>query len=190
MLPFLLVTLSATLVAALLVVIQTQRTGAAPIPSNQAIRSAMSRLLREALEHERTSGPATGPTRVVDLGSGWGGLTRMLAAEHPTVAFTGVELSIVPLLWSQFVLRASGPANARFERRDLHRALDEHASIFLAYLSPRHMESLAHELQEHPRRSTRSTIVISAAFALPGYSPDSVIQLRDLYRTHVYRYRL
>ncbi|MFW6313128.1 MAG: diguanylate cyclase, partial [Spirochaetota bacterium] len=190
MLAFLLVALSATLVATLLVIIQTQRTGAAPIPSNRAMRTAIGRLLREELERASTAGVPEAPTRVVDLGSGWGGLTRRLAAENPSVAFTGVELSIVPWAWSQLTLHAFGPANARFERRDLHEALDEQASIFVTYLSPRHMESLARSLQERPRNAARDTVIISAAFALPGCTPDAVLQLRDLYRTPVYRYRL
>jgi len=186
----LLVAMSVTLVAALLIVIQTTGTGAAPVPSNRAMRSAMSRFLSEDLERLSADPLSARPMRVVDLGSGWGGLTRMLAAEHPSVTFTGVEVSIIPWAWSRVTLLTFGPANARFERRDLHRALDEHASIFLAYLSPRHMESLARELRERPRDATRDTVIISAAFALPGFTPDAVLQLHDLYRTPVYRYRL
>ncbi len=52
------------------------------------------------------------------------------------------------------------------------------------------MDSLAHELRARPRHAVRSIVVISAAFALPGHTPESVTQLHDLYRTPVYRYRL
>ncbi|MFO7864624.1 MAG: methyltransferase [Salinivirgaceae bacterium] len=124
MLAFLIVALSATFVAASFIIIQTGRTGAAPVPSNRAMRSAMSKLLGEELDRAEADRTSAGAIRIVDLGSGWGGLTRMLAKAHPTAAFTGVELSIVPLICSRLALLASGPANANFERRNLHRTLD------------------------------------------------------------------
>jgi hypothetical protein len=53
----------------------------------------------------------------------------------------------------------------------------------VVYLSRRHMTELA------ARSDRLAPVVISVAFALPGYSPSLERRAADIYRTPVYLYR-
>jgi len=199
-----------TLLGAALILIQTFRLGAPPMPSNGKIRHAVSHLVATELVNAGRRN-----TRIVELGSGWGGLTRRLAAEQPDVPVLGVERSVIPLLWSVLMQRVRGPVNARFQYGDvvesslvglldgptLHESTrpaeqgSETAgrtiggrTILVCYLSSEHMKRIGHRIGE--RRLGREVVLISAAFALYPYEPDRVETLDDLYRTRVYVYRL
>lgn len=180
MLAVLLVLLGLTLASATIVIYQTIRLGTPPLPSNRAMRAAIARLLADELSStHRTS------TAVLELGSGWGGLSRLLALANPRATFLGLEPSLVPRMWSRLVRAVAGPANLRFARGELQNPLSDRWSVIVVYLAPAHMDELSRVLA-----GRTGTVVVSAAFALPGHEPERVHQLRDLYRTPVYRYRL
>ncbi len=152
------------------------------------MRHAISHLVAMELARANRTG-----ARVLDLGSGWGGLARRLAAEHPEIPVVGVERALIPLLWSVLMQRLRGPANARFVYRDVLTPPAECGpaqagpTVLVAYLAPDHMARLGRALLE--RTGPNETVLVSAAFALHGYEPDRVETLTDLYRTRVYLYR-
>jgi len=204
-----------TLLVAALILVQTFRLGAPPMPSNRRIRHAVSHLVATELVNAGRRN-----TRIVELGSGWGGLTRRLAAEQPGVPVVGVERSVIPLLWSVAIQRVRGPVNARFRYGDVVETglagllggptRDGPArgrpatpaeqgsetagrtiggrTILVSYLSSEHMKRIGHRIAERPL--PHEVVLISAAFALYPYEPDRVETLDDLYRTPVYVYRL
>ena len=208
----LLILAGVTLLVAALIFVQTWRLGAPPMPSNGKMRHAVLHLVAMELVHANRPG-----ARVLDLGSGWGGLTRRLAAEHPDIPVIGVERSVIPLLWSVFMQRLLGPVNAQYKygdilkpgvvfgvdgcaastecrsRRDAEGTAVESEpaqagpTLLLAYLAPDHMERIGRCLAE--RDGSNAIVLISAAFALHGYEPERVETLTDLYRTRVYLYR-
>ena len=79
--------------------------------------------------------------RMVDIGSGFGGLVLDLARRHPDGQFDGIELAPLPWLVSRLRAAASG-SRARFLRGD-YEALDfsQYDAVF-AYLSPAAMPAL------------------------------------------------
>ena len=204
--------LSLVVLAAFLILIQLHRLGTPPMPSNPRIRAAVLTLLSDLRDGSGRESPASPgqpgafpasprpPRRIYELGSGWGGLSRRIAREHPDIPVVGVERSLVPWLFSTLVLAVWGPSNLGFRFADLttlsigepQRRGDSTCSeaadgpeVIIAYLSSRHMERLAAMLP-----AGHHITVISAAFALPGRRPDREIRVRDMYRTPVYRYDL
>ena len=79
--------------------------------------------------------------RMVDIGSGFGGLVLDLARRRPDGQFDGIELAPLPWLVSRLRAAASG-SRARFLRGD-YEALDfsQYDAVF-AYLSPAAMPAL------------------------------------------------
>ncbi len=213
------------------------------MPSNSRIRAAVLTLLRDLRDGSRRESPVrdlrdasrrkspapaahTGhtqasprpPRRIYELGSGWGGLSRHIAREHPDISVTGIERSLIPYLFSRLMLAVRRLPNLRFRFQDFNVMFSEEQErpgkaewpgradrankveqrggssppaaaagpdVIIAYLSPRHMQSLAAKLP-----TGHDVTLISAAFALPGRQPDREIRVSDLYRTPVYRYDL
>jgi SAM-dependent methyltransferase len=108
-----------------------------------------------------------GPARIVDIGSGLGGLALHLARARPDCDVTGIELA--PLPWLVSRLRApGGPANLRFTLGD-YDGLDFAAfDVVFAYLSPAAMERLWRKAAAEMRPET---LLLSYEFAIPGQEP-------------------
>lgn len=170
-LPVLLVAAAALLVT-LSIVWTTLRVGISPMPSSGRALRAMVELIPDD-----TRGDA------VDLGSGWGQLAIALATHRPGLHVAGYERSIVPWACARAWARVRGH-RVRFHRGDLFDADLGAARVVVCYLCPDLMERLARELQH----LTPGTIIVSNTFRLPGWTPDEVVELRDLHGTRIYRY--
>ena len=151
----------------------TLRVGIPPMPSSARATRAILELI-----------PESSGARFVDLGSGWGTLAIAVTRHRPEAKVVAYELSFLPWLWSIGLARLLGHREIQFVRRDFFDADLGGADVVLCYLFPDAMEQLADRLRELEAGS----IVLSNTFRLPGWQPDEVVELNDLYRTRIYRY--
>ncbi|SFD45605.1 class I SAM-dependent methyltransferase [Massilia yuzhufengensis] len=108
----------------------TYRTQVPYYPSSRRVWDAVARLL-----------PPAGRVRVIDIGSGLGGLVLDLARRRPGIEATGIELAPLPWLVSALRARLAG-SGARFIRGDYEKLDFEQFDVIFAYLSPAAMDAL------------------------------------------------
>lgn len=120
-----------------------------------------------------------------DLGAGFGGPMRHLAAVHPAGRFTSVEASPVTCLVAW--LLALPRRNVRVRWGDLWRADLSGLDLVYAFLSPEPMPRLWERFLAEARPGT---LLVSNTFAVPGIEPEKVIELpgRADARLLVYRH--
>ncbi len=122
-----------------------------------------------------------------ELGSAWGGPAIALARAFPQARVVGVERSVLPWLWSRVRAAFSALPNLEFRRGDLFRENLQEADILFCYLSPEIMKRLKEKCEKELRPGG---IVISHAFAMPGWTPEKTEWLPGLYPTPIYLYRI
>lgn len=137
----------------------TFRTQVPFYPSNRAVREAVAALL-----------PRDRPVRIIDIGSGFGGLVLHVGACRPDAECVGIELA--PLPWLASCLRAAlTGSRGRFIRGDYH-ALDfAQFDVVFAYLSPAAMPALWDKARAEMRSGT---LLLSYEFPIPGTQPQLV----------------
>ncbi|MET0964221.1 MAG: class I SAM-dependent methyltransferase [Noviherbaspirillum sp.] len=113
------------------------------------------------------------PLRMIDIGSGLGGLVLDLAARRPDSRFEGIELAPLPWLLSR--LRQAAGARCRFLRGDYHRLDFAAYDVVFAYLSPAAMPALWAKASAEMRPGT---LLLSHEFAVPGAAPQIIRQTR------------
>ena len=115
--------------------------------------------------------PPGRPLRLVDIGSGMGGLVLDLARRRPDSRFDGIELAPLPWLYSVLRARLAGSA-ARFVRGD-YAGLDFGAyDVVFAYLSPAAMTALWRQAAAEMRPGS---MLISHEFEIAAKAPDKTI---------------
>lgn len=156
---------------------RTLRNGVPPMPSSARVRACMTALLLRA---ELPVG-----STVVELGSGWGGLSRAVGRALENATVIGYENSRVPYWFARAANRLERVRNLRLLRSDFHMASLRDADLVICYLSPDAMTRLQPKLDAELKPSA---IVMSSTFALPGWKPTRVAVAEDIYRTPVYLY--
>ena len=109
------------------------------------------------------------PLRMIDIGSGLGGLVVDLAARRPESRFEGIELA--PLPWLVSRVRQMAGARCRFLRGDYQRLDFAAYDVVFAYLSPAAMPALWAKARAEMRSGT---LLLSHEFAVPGVEPQIV----------------
>jgi SAM-dependent methyltransferase len=137
----------------------TFRTQVPFYPSTPSVWDAVAQLL-----------PAR-PLRVIDIGSGLGGLVLELARRRPDAQFFGIELAPLPWLFSCLRARLSGSA-ARFVRGDYELLDFSGYDVVFAYLSPAAMEALWRKAEREMRPGS---MLLSYEFLIRARDPDQVI---------------
>ncbi|MDQ7970065.1 MAG: class I SAM-dependent methyltransferase [Oxalicibacterium faecigallinarum] len=139
----------------------TYRTQVPFYPSRMAAWQAVESLL-----------PSTSPIRIIDIGSGLGGLSLHLAKQRPDDVLQGIE--IAPLPW--FISRL----RARFSRRHVdfvrgdYRDLDfAQYDVIFAYLSPAAMPDLWQKARAEMRPGT---LLLSYEFQIPDVPAEIVMR--------------
>lgn len=109
--------------------------------------------------------------RMVDIGSGFGGLVLDLARRRPDGQFDGIELAPLPWLVSRLRALASG-SGARFLRGD-YEALDfsQYDAVF-AYLSPAAMPALWRKAEAE---MLPGSMLLSYEFKIAARAADKTI---------------
>ena len=127
------------------------------------------------------------PLRVIDIGSGFGGLAFFLAGQRPDCRVSGIE--IAPLPWAVSRLRAAwrrlrGEAAPTLLRGD-YRQLDfADYDVIFAYLSPAAMPALWQQARAQMRAGS---LLLSYEFELPGIAPQLSIITPGGRRLHGWR---
>ena len=138
----------------------TFRTQVPFYPSKPAVWTAVLALL-----------PAQTPLRVIDIGSGLGGLVLSLSARRPDGQFTGIELAPLPWLISRLRARLAGSA-ACFLRGDYETLDLSQFDVVFAYLSPAAMPALWQKVQ---REMQPGTLLLSYEFLIPDHRPQITV---------------
>ncbi|MEQ1581677.1 MAG: class I SAM-dependent methyltransferase [Steroidobacteraceae bacterium] len=123
---------------------------------------------------------AAHPLRIIDLGSGLGGLLVHLATRRPHDQLIGVELAPLPALLSK--LRLMRHAHCTVHWGSFWKLnLAEYEMVF-AFLSPVPMQELWTKARAEMRPGT---LFISSSFEVPGQTPDRVVQVNDSRQTRL-----
>ncbi|TFW11547.1 class I SAM-dependent methyltransferase [Massilia arenosa] len=115
--------------------------------------------------------PPDRPARVIDIGSGLGGLALHLARQRPDCAVTGIELA--PLPWFISRLRAvTARGHVKFIRGDYEHLNFAHYDVVFAYLSPAAMSRLWIKASQEMRSGA---ILLSYEFNIAEKAPSLTI---------------
>ncbi|MEI8364936.1 MAG: class I SAM-dependent methyltransferase [Parachlamydiaceae bacterium] len=148
--------------------------GIAPMPTSSKVK-----------HHLLSTLPAGVRGNIYELGSGWGTLVFPLARQYPYSHVIGYETSPVPYWVSKMWLLITFLPNVTIRRQDFHSISLNDASVIVCYLYPEAMLRLRHKFESELRPGTW---VISNTFALPDWTPETVVELDDIYRTKIYLY--
>lgn len=152
----------------------TFRTQVPYYPSNRATWDALAEFL-----------PADRAFRLIDVGSGLGGLVLSLAARYPNGEITGVELA--PLLWLASALRARlGGSGAQFVRADYADFDFARFDVVFAYLSPAAMPALWLKARREMRPGS---VLLSNEFMIADNKADTIVQVAGM-RAPLYVWRM
>jgi len=139
----------------------TFRTQVPYYPSNEAVWRAVEELL-----------PRDKPLRVIDIGSGLGGMAMHLAKSRPLAQVEGIELAPVPWLVSKLRARLSG-SRAKFVRGDYEGLDFGNYDLVFAYLSPAAMPGLWRKARAEMRQGS---LLASYEFEIPaGQSVKTIL---------------
>lgn len=128
---------------------------------------------------------AARPLRIIDLGSGLGGLLVHLAPRRPQDQLIGVELAPLPALFSKLRLMRHAHCTVRwgsFWKLDL----GDYDMVF-AFLSPVPMQDLWTKARAEMRPGT---LFVSNSFEIPGQTPDRVVEVNDSRKTRLLVWRM
>lgn len=138
----------------------------------------------QALE---TKLPTDRPFKLVDLGSGIGGVLTHLATTHPHGRFHGVEAAPLPFIWSWLRIRSGGFGNCSVSWSSLWDTDLSQYDVVFAYLSPVPMEALWDKARKEMRPGS---LFVSNTFAVPDQPPQETICVDDLHRSTLYLWRM
>lgn len=161
-----------------LLVADTVRLGAPPMPSSQQERTAAIALVeRRAIELAR-------PVRVIEAGAGWGGMALALARAHPDFRVTAVEGAVAPfaVCWVRAVLHQLLGGSVVSVRAGNAREADyADIDVVVAFLGP----DATQELAGHLARLPRAPQLVSVGFAVRDWKQRARIRLQDQWRSEV-----
>jgi hypothetical protein len=132
------------------------------------------------VEHVLAAHPAK---RVIDLGSGLGGLIAFLGRSRPDLRVDGIEAAPLPLLASR-IRKWLHNWHGSVMWGDLWRVDLAAYDVAHAYLSPVPMQML---WQKACCEMRPGSLLLSHSFAVPGVAPLMVRQLSGNVRIYVYR---
>lgn len=156
-------------------VIWSLRNGISPMPTSSKVKREMLALMPHNLNGT-----------IYELGCGWGTLLFPLARKYPHCRIIGYETSPLPYGVCKLLLSFFKHSNVEVVRRDFYSANLRDASLVVCYLYPGAMKRLESKFSAELRKET---FVVSNTFAIPGWSPQTVKTIDDLYRTKIYLYK-
>lgn len=153
---------------ALIIALDTLKLGISPMPTSKLAR-------------EKIVASIDANKRVLELGSGWGGVSLALAKKTSVRAF---EKALVP--WCFSLLRGAFlPSKPKLLRKDFFKEPFSNADVIYCYLYPNAMQRLA---PKFAKELSRGAIVYSNSFQIPGKKPMKIIDVGDWMRSKIYIY--
>ncbi len=141
---------------------------------------------REAVDKLAGLLPKDRQFKLIDLGSGCGGLTCKLAQMLPLGSYHGIETAILPY-WISKLRALLSRQDCQFEWESIWQHDLSRYDVVYAYLSPVPMP----RLWEKARREMRpGSLFISNTFAVPSIKPDRCIKLNDFSSAVLYIWRM
>lgn len=160
---------------ALSLVIWSLRNGISPMPTSFKVKKGILNLV-----------PSEVKGTIYELGSGWGTLIFPLARKLLRNQVIGYETSPFPFWVSFLYLKMMNYTNVTLKRENFFSKDLSDAGLVVCYLYPGAMEKLRVKFESDLRFGT---IVVSNAFAVPGWVPEKIVVVDDLYNTKIYLYR-
>lgn len=145
-----------------------------PAPTLPWVRRQIIKALKAHLKKE--------DAHIVELGSGWGGLSCAILKAFPKARTQGFELSPFPYWFSKLRERP----NCRFTRGDIFAQDLSGYDAVVYYLSP----VIAERLSEKFRQELKpGTLIVSNAFQLPGFEPIETLETNVGVKIIIYIYK-
>lgn len=157
------------------IVVWSYRNGITPTPTSRKAKKNLMKAL-----------PATIKGNIYELGSGWGTLALPLARSYPNCHVIAFESSPLPFFVSKLRKMFANVPNLKLLRRNFFEEDLSDASLIVCYLYPGAMRKLKEKFQKELKPGTR---IVSNTFAIPGWQPEAVHEVGDLYHTKIYMYR-
>lgn len=116
--------------------------------------------------------------RLIDLGSGLGGVLAHLSSARPDGKYFGVESAPLPFVWSYF--RLLQKKNCQVSWGSFWNCDLSQYDVVFAYLSPVPMGQLWLKAKKEMRPGS---LFISSTFNIPDQSPHKTLQIDDLHQS-------
>ena len=158
------------------IVIWSIKNGISPMPTSPKVKKKLFQML-----------PKNIVGNIYELGSGWGTLVFPLAKNYPMAKVIGYETSPVPYWVSYCCLLLSPKTNLSLKQEDFLKINFGDAKLIVCFLYPRAMLLLKNKFEKELRSGTW---IISHTFAISGWDPIQVQEVKDLYRTKIYLYQM
>ncbi len=127
----------------------------------------------------------TSQGKIYELGSGWGHLAFPLARHFPKMEVLALEGSPLPWFFSEAVQKIMYYPNLKIARKNFFNTSLRDADGIVCYLYPKAMERLKEKFEKELKPGA---FVITNTFAIPGWKPDKVLIVDDLWRSQIYLY--
>lgn len=165
------------LLTAIFIISDSLRTGVVPMPSLPSERRLVSGVLQNYPEIKT----------IYDMGSGWGGLARHISRSRRDCRVIAVEASAFPHFTGRLKTRLTGRKTVSHRRQDLFEISLSGGEAYICYLSGESMKKLRKSFE---RDRPVGCILVSIAFAMPGWTPAKTVSAEGLLRTAAYVYEL
>lgn len=144
---------------------------APPVPSVQKLRTAVSDAIATDMGNVKS---------IVDIGSGWGGMTRVVARRFPSASVTGIEILPLPFVYSR--IAGMFVKNAKIKFGDAFKYLENKKfDVGITYL-------LTPEMIQVKKIMSHFKILYVLDFPLPGVNPIRKIKLHKDFLGQHYLY--
>ena len=165
----------AGLLACLLIVIYTVRTGISPMPSSRKARHLMMEQV-----------PPEFDGTIYELGAGWGSLAFPFSKAFPKATIHAFELSPLPYLFCQLRSLITPSGAVHLYRKNFLNVNLSDADIVICYLYPEAMATLQSKFE---KELPKGALVITNTFTLPTWPPIAQTELSPGSPFHVSTYK-
>ncbi|MBM7662657.1 hypothetical protein JOC85_003467 [Bacillus mesophilus] len=165
-----------TLIATFSIVLTSMRNRISPTPTSYRVKKELLKILLDET-----------PTKVVDLGAGWGTLVFPIAKQHPNAKVVAYENSLIPFLFMKLRQLVSPTPNLSIERRNFYHADLSSFDLIVCYLFPRGMKKLKDKFNSELKSNA---LIYTHTFSIPGWEPLEKWKARDLFRSPIFKYKI
>lgn len=149
-----------------------------PTPTLPWVRKVIIQELKARLDPEKVY-------KFAELGCGWGGINLILAKNFPNSSVIGYEISPFPWFFSK-IRSFLKPKQVKIVKKSFFEQDLSGFDAVICYLSPWHMEELKPQLA----LLKPGSLVISNAFAIPGWEAVQILHTDVFMKIPIFIYRI